>query len=115
MEAEFIGLKDGKIHLHKTNGVKIAVPVPKMAIEDLEYVERMTGISLDEDKPLSDIKRKNTQRAKEREAAASAKTGITVESPKQPEYDWFDFFLQCGVNPQICQRYASAFSRDQMG
>jgi len=75
----------------------------------------MTGISLDEDKPLSDIKRKNTQRAKEREAAAGAKAGITVESPKQLEYDWFDFFLQCGVNPQICQRYASAFSRDQMG
>lgn len=115
VEAEFIGLKDGKIHLHKMNGVKIAVPVPKMAIEDLEYVERMTGISLDEDKPLSDIKRKNTQRAKEREAAASAKAGITVDSPKQPDYDWFDFFLKCGVNPQICQRYASAFSRDQMG
>ena len=29
VEAEFIGLKDGKIHLHKLNGVKIAVPVSK--------------------------------------------------------------------------------------
>jgi len=50
-------LKDGKINLHKMNGVKIAVPVAKMSVEDLEYVERITGVSLDEDKPLSDIKR----------------------------------------------------------
>ena len=36
VEAEFIGLREGKIHLHKMNGVKIAVPVTKMAVEDLE-------------------------------------------------------------------------------
>ena len=86
-----------------------------MAIEDLEYVERQTGISLDDDKPLSDIKRKNTLRAKEQaeKARSSGGSGITVE--QKPKYDWFDFFLQCGVNPQICERYARAFNGDQMG
>lgn len=111
VEAEFLTIKDGKIHLHKVNGVKIAVPVPKMAVEDLEYVERVTGVSLDDDKPLSDIKRRGTQRTKDQTTRSSS--GITVE-PK-PSYDWFDFFLQCGVNPQICERYAQAFARDQMG
>ncbi|KAK3050005.1 cytoskeletal protein binding protein [Extremus antarcticus] len=106
VEAEFIGLREGKIHLHKTNGVKIAVPVAKMSVEDLEYVEKATGASLDEDKPLSDIKRRSTQKAKTNGAGASV-------VPKDHEY-WFDFFLQCGVNPQICERYANAFSRDQM-
>ncbi|KAF2200165.1 hypothetical protein GQ43DRAFT_441830 [Delitschia confertaspora ATCC 74209] len=110
VEAEFIGLRDGKIHLHKVNGVKIAVPVPKMAIEDLEYVERITGVSLDDDKPLSDIKRRSTLRKQHEERS---KAGISVE--KKPEYDWFDFFLQCGVNPQICERYAQAFHKEQMG
>jgi hypothetical protein len=105
-------IKDGKIHLHKVNGVKIAVPVPKMSIEDLEYVERVTGLSLDDDKPLSDLKRRSTQRAKEEQSLRSP-TGITVE--KKPKFDWFDFFLQCGVNPQICERYSQAFDRDQMG
>jgi hypothetical protein len=114
VEAEFIGLRDGKIHLHKLNGVKIAVPVTKMAIEDLEYVERATGVSLDEDKPLADLKRKSTQRAKERNSA-EPRAGITVEKPKRPEYDWFDFFLGCGVNPQICERYSAAFAKDEMG
>lgn len=104
-------IKDGKIHLHKVNGVKIAVPVVKMSLEDVEYVERATGISLDDDKPLSEIKRKNTHRAQDK--AARSTSGITVE--QKPSYDWFDFFLQCGVNPQICERYAQAFARDQMG
>jgi len=111
VEAEFILIKDGKIHLHKVNGVKIAVPVTKMSVEDLEYVERVTGQSLDDDKPLSDLKRRSTQRA--REAGGRSPSGIRIE--KKPDYDWFDFFLKCGVNPQICERYAQAFHKDQMG
>ncbi|KAF2754281.1 hypothetical protein EJ05DRAFT_514280 [Pseudovirgaria hyperparasitica] len=111
VDAEFIGLRDNKIHLHKLNGVKIAVPVQKMAIEDLEYVERRTGVSLDEDKPLSEIKRRSTLLKRDNERASKA--GITVE--KKSDYDWFDFFLSCGVNPQICQTYTSAFEKDQMG
>ena len=113
VEAEFIGLREGKIHLHKMNGVKIAVPVAKMAVEDLEYVERATGASLDEDKPLSDIKRKSTQKAASKANGTRGMAGASVE--KKSDYDWFDFFLGAGVNPQICERYAGAFSRDQMG
>jgi hypothetical protein len=104
-------MKAGKIHLHKMNGVKIAVPVTKMSVEDLEYVERATGESLDDDKPLSDLKRRGTQRA--REPGPKSPLGISVD--KKPDYDWFDFFLKCGVNPQICERYAQAFHKDQMG
>ncbi len=119
VEAEFIGLKDGKIHLHKLNGVKIAVPVVKMAIEDLEYVERVTGTSLDDDKPLSDIKRRSTQKGNDRrKAESSQRPGASIERPKQqtngPEYDWFDFFLKAGVNPYQCERYASNFNKDSM-
>lgn len=111
VEAEFLLLKEGKIHLHKVNGVKIAVPVTKMSVEDLEYIENATGISLDDDKPLSEIKRRSTIRANDR--AATSSPGISVQ--KKPSYEWFDFFLKCGVNPQICERYAQAFEKDQMG
>ena len=55
VDAQFLGCRDGKIHLHKANGVKIAVPVSKMSMADLKYVEDRTGMSLDEDKPLSEI------------------------------------------------------------
>lgn len=110
VEAQFIGLTDGKIHLHKQNGVKIAVPVTKMAVEDLEYVELATGVSLDEDKPLSDIRRRSMQAAQ----ADRSKAGASIEQPKPPEYDWFDFFLKAGVGPHQCERYSQNFKRDSM-
>jgi hypothetical protein len=110
VEAQFLLMKDGKIHLHKVNGIKIAVPVTKMSVEDLEYVEKVTGVDLDDDKPLSDLKRRSTLRTKEPTPRSPA--GISVET--KPSYDWFDFFLKAGVNPQICERYAQAFHKDQM-
>lgn len=94
------------------NGVKIAVPVSKMSSEDLEYVERQTGISLDEDKPLSDLKKKAAQGAS-RGSASGGKVGASVE-PKKSDYDWFQFFLNCDVAPGLCERYSQAFNRDSM-
>lgn len=31
-----------------------------------------------------------------------------------PAYDWFDFFLECGVDIGNCQRYTLNFEREQM-
>ncbi|KAJ5217489.1 uncharacterized protein N7469_011114 [Penicillium citrinum] len=104
VEAQFIGLQDGKIHLHKVNGIKIAVPVAKMSVEDLEYVERAAGVSLDEDKPLSSI----------RDRATSDPKGAAGASVQRPEYDWFDLFLKSGVGPHQCERYAQNFLKDSM-
>ncbi|KAH8593321.1 hypothetical protein B0O99DRAFT_653444 [Bisporella sp. PMI_857] len=112
VEAQFLGLKDGKINLHKLNGVKIAVPVAKMSVEDLEYVERVTGVSLDEDKPLSDIKKQRSRREPSKEDSSNASAGATIE--KKPEYDWFSFFLSCDVAVGLCERYAQTFHRDSM-
>jgi hypothetical protein len=113
VEAQFLALKDGKINLHKMNGVKIAVPVAKMSVEDLEYVERITGVSLDEDKPLSDIKRQ--QGRSPMDSAPSGGAGATIEQRRsKPEYDWFQFFLSCDVAVGLCERYAQAFHKDSM-
>ena len=116
VEAQFLALKDGKINLHKMNGVKIAVPVVKMSVEDLEYVESITGVSLDEDKPLSSIKRQQTQRNADssRDSAPSSGAGASVEQSQKPEYDWFQFFLSCDVAVGLCERYAQTFHKDSM-
>jgi hypothetical protein len=115
VEAQFLALKDGKINLHKMNGVKIAVPVVKMSVEDLEYVERITGVSLDEDKPLSDIKKNQQARAADNSRNnTSSPAGASIERPQKPEYDWFQFFLSCDVNVGLCERYAQAFHKDSM-
>jgi len=112
VEAQFLGLKDGKINLHKMNGVKIAVPLAKMSMEDIEYVERTLGISLDEDKPLADVKRARSMRNPSKDVSSS-NIGASVQ-PAKPEYDWFQFFLSCDVSVGLCERYAQAFARDSM-
>ncbi|KAF5097642.1 hypothetical protein D0Z00_002325 [Geotrichum galactomycetum] len=174
VEAQLLGCIDGKIHLHKLNGVKIAVAASKMSIADLEYVERKTGVSLEDDKPLASVKRSKSSAgtsSRRRESPrrdpsppnrepsprrrspnnsnriltipggvstgvnnginlANAGTPINnvstvtasapppsaqkVSQPAQPEYDWFGFFLECGVDISNCQRYAINFNRDQM-
>ena len=114
VDAEFLGIKDGKIHIHKVNGVKIAVAANRMAVEDLEYVERMTGQSLEDEKPLSAaIDKRRSKQNREKQTTSRSQSGAAFQPPES-KYDWFDFFLQCGVNPQICERYAHAFQRDQM-
>ena len=91
-----------------------------MAVEDLEYVERKTGVSLDDEKPLADIRRKGSQPARsgdpkkpQPKSSSAPKSGDSVQ-PKQPEYDWFEFFLKTGVSPYHCERYASNFNQDSM-
>ncbi|CAG1984231.1 unnamed protein product [Fusarium graminearum] len=112
VEAQFLGLKDGKIHLHKMNGVKIAVPITKMSREDLEYVENFTGISLEDDKPLADVKRARSAEKKSPERTPSA--GATIDKDPKSDYDWFQFFLSCEVAVGLCERYAQAFIKDSM-
>lgn len=108
MEAQFLGLRDGKIHLHKMNGVKIAVPIAKMSRGDLECVENITGVSLDDEKPLADVKRSKSADKRLTEVGAS------VAKNEKPEYDWFQFFLSCDVAIGLCERYAQTFLRDSM-
>ena len=51
VEAKLIGrLKDGQLLLRKLSGVNIVVPIVKMAVEDLKYIEIVYGVSLDWEK-----------------------------------------------------------------
>lgn len=91
-----------------------------MSVEDLEYVEKATGESLDEDKPLSDIRRRSLRAPNDADksryhgSSDSNRAGVTVGASKQSDYDWFDFFLKAGVGPHQCERYAQNFARDSM-
>ncbi|KAK9466417.1 hypothetical protein V1512DRAFT_263569 [Lipomyces arxii] len=107
VEAAFVGCVDGKIQLHKVNGVKIAVAVNKMSPEDLDYVERLTGQSLRQKSP-------SKLGAVATNEASQQRDTLTAENPDRPGFDWFEFFLSCGVDVNNCQRYAISFEKDQM-
>ncbi|CAX43430.1 cytoskeleton assembly control protein, putative [Candida dubliniensis CD36] len=142
VEAEFLGCVEGKIHLHKTNGVKIAVSADKLSVEDLEYVERITGTSLEQYKEQVMKQQAKRARSKSKSGATATTSGsndtkyassataaindIAPPKPTRPQtttqvsnngaplYDWFDFFLECGVDIGNCQRYTLNFEREQM-
>lgn len=126
VEAQFIGCVDGKIHLHKMNGVKIAVGANKMSIEDVEYVERVTGESLEDERPLVDIKNNKVRKSAARPSVSDSKpsapvsngagvtSGVSSAEPAIQDHDWLGFFLECGVDTKSAQRYAINFNRDQM-
>jgi actin cytoskeleton-regulatory complex protein SLA1 len=112
VEAQFLGVSDGKIHLHKVNGVKIAVPVTKMSPEDLEYIEKVTNESIEEHIPVADLIKMKRRSQDPSQSRSGASVQRAPEQPKVPDYDWFEFFLTAGVNHHQCERYAQAMIRD---
>lgn len=117
VDAALLGYSNGKLRLHKVNGVTIEVPSEKMSLEDMHYVEKLMlkkspsaasrsavrrDIADDDDQPLA-LKRQT-------EAANRAE----MQTKRGPQVDWFDFFLSAGCEIDDCTRYASAFERDKI-
>lgn len=134
VEAEYLGLKDRKIRLHKLNGVIIEVPIEKMSEEDVQLVRRhearktrAMSIQDDDDVPLGRSPRRGSatpSRSAEtigRESPMPGQSRQPPQSPapqqktrRKPPYDWFAFFLDAGVDMDDCTRYASRFERDSL-
>ncbi|CAE6449426.1 unnamed protein product [Rhizoctonia solani] len=115
VEAEFLGMENGKIKLHKTNGVIIDVPSAKMSPEDMAFVEKLISTGKrpatapdDDNVPLSVI----ADRRNSRPPPTTARP--TPQQPKKPQIDWFDFFLNAGCDMDDCTRYAASFNRDKI-
>ncbi|KAF7732290.1 cytoskeletal protein binding protein [Apophysomyces ossiformis] len=102
VEAQFLAVHNGKIRLHKTNGVKIDVPVQKMCIEDIRFIERESGLKLLEDRndniPLAHL----------------ASKGAETDRSKKG-WDWFDFFTKANIPMQSSLRYATSFQAERLG
>jgi hypothetical protein len=113
VEAAFLGLVNGKLRLHKVNGVIVEVPSEKMSLEDMQYVEKVTSkrsrpaskqVS-DDDVPLALSREDN---------GPKSNTQRSVPPKKAPKIDWFDFFLSAGCDLDDCTRYAASFERDKI-
>ncbi|SCV67798.1 BQ2448_5409 [Microbotryum intermedium] len=99
VEAEFIGLKDNKIRLHKLNGVIIEVPLEKMSSEDTAWLKKEMGGG-------DEQRRDRSSREASSSRHSSSKSTSQSQSKKQNTTDWFEFFLNAGCDIDACQRYA---------
>jgi len=117
VDAELVGVRRDVVRLHKANGAIIDVPLVKMSRTDLVYLESVTGRRLGGD---STVERESERREREREREADAGERRRLESAARerqkprPHMDWFDFFLNAGVDVDHCTRYATSFERDHM-
>jgi hypothetical protein len=103
VEAQFIDFHNGKLRLHKLNGVKIDVPVEKMCAEDVRWVEN------------------NTRNLPQQEVTPSMPPRPPQQPPQQPtqkklneRWDWFDWFMIIGIPMQASLQYASAFKAEKL-
>ena len=137
VEAEFLGLSNGKIRLHKINGVIIEVPVEKMSPDDIAYIKKERRqnqasraapssrspppLDPEDDLPLARMSRPQSTgggpSAETRARSSPAPNpvaSVVQQRPRKPQFDWFEFFLSAGCDMDDCTRYAANFERDRI-
>ncbi|KAJ2777692.1 cytoskeletal protein binding protein [Coemansia interrupta] len=106
VEAQFLELDSkGNVHLHKTNGKTITVPLSKFSVDDKRYVDGVLGKA-----PVMPAKSK-TARQRQQESAKQnpAKRIINYD------WDWFDFFtLKAGISADNALKYATSFVAERL-
>lgn len=109
VDAQFLGIHNGKVRLHKSNGVIIEVPEEKMSATDMEFIrnakrkDSTPSAQNDDDVPLGALA-----------SGASRSTPRPTPPPRKPAVDWFDFFLSAGCDMDDCTRYQTSFERDKI-
>ena len=116
VEAEFKGFENGKIRLHKLNGVTIEVPSEKMSPEDMKYIQKALGNSTadDDDEPIARIAQPSRASPVPARTSSRPSTSSRSDGPTKKHVDWFEFFLNAGCDMDDCSRYSAAFERDKI-
>ncbi|GAA99423.1 uncharacterized protein L969DRAFT_93884 [Mixia osmundae IAM 14324] len=121
VEAQFLGLNNGKIRLHKLNGVIIEVPVAKMSPDDIQFLQSITKRSSkdgEDDIALAKLRSARPSSGSQRPSTSSRRSDPATPSRSKPArkatMDWFGFFLEAGCSVDDCTRYANNFERDRM-
>lgn len=123
VEAEFLGVHNHKVRLHKVNGVVIDVPVDKMAPEDVRLIKNLLKgrQPSEDDVPLARSKSSAggsgaaaAEKEKEKRHRAKLAQQQQQQQKKKPTIDWFEFFLNAGCDLDDCTRYTTNFERDRI-
>ena len=121
VEAEYINVADNKVHLHKVNGVKIAVPLDKLDPKDLEYVARMPGNEALLSRVAAPVPVPPRPRnpSKVDEAVLAAAASIRPSEPLATTFiyngfNWKEWLINTGVSPGDAIAYGQKFAAEKM-
>jgi hypothetical protein len=110
VDAVFLGVFGEKCHLHKSNGVKIAVPMAKLSAVDMEFVSSTTG----EKYAVSSAPSSPTRETALLFATPNQSKVSTEASTVYNGFDWLAFFQTCGIVKSEAQTYAEKFAQERM-
>ncbi|KAG7449383.1 uncharacterized protein BT62DRAFT_1002954 [Guyanagaster necrorhizus] len=113
VDAAFVGMNNGKLRLHKLNGVIVEVPSEKMSHEDMRYVEKLTN-KKSRPPTTHKVSEDDIPIGVQYPNAANGKAARVSQGPKKPTVDWFKFFLDAGCDMDDCTRYTTSFERERM-
>ncbi|KAG6896932.1 hypothetical protein C0992_005197 [Termitomyces sp. T32_za158] len=111
VEAAFLGFSNGKLRLHKVNGVIVEVPSEKMSLEDMKHIERLMSKRSRPPEARHKVSEDDIPLALSRPEQTASRSAPPKAAPK---IDWFDFFLSAGCDLDDCTRYAAAFDKDKL-
>ena len=118
VEAHFIGFVDGKVQLHKVNGVKIAVPIEKLCQEDFDFIKSLDGekgASKPVDQSAQPVAANTSEPPKNSSSAvASSSASSSTSEFVYNKFDWLAFLLDCGVFKEDAKTYARTFVKENM-
>jgi len=109
VEAEFLGLVGDKVHLHKANGVKIAVPLDKLDAKNVEFIKSLVD---------KDHKSKHLvippPPASSRKAPEVPKSNPPARAQQRNKYtyrgfNWKNFFVEASIEEKKAEKYAKTF------
>ncbi|KAJ3010358.1 UNVERIFIED_CONTAM: cytoskeletal protein binding protein, partial [Siphonaria sp. JEL0065] len=109
VEAEFISVADGKVHLHKVNGVKIAVPLDKLAPTEIEFIRTLPGYSNISGGASVGVPTPGAARVRPGASNLLPATAYIYNG-----FDWRDWLLKAGIASSDAAEYATAFVREKL-
>jgi hypothetical protein len=113
VEAQYIGLVDGKVQLHKLNGVKIMVPLDKLACQDSSFVLALPG-----NEKIGSGRKQSMRPKKAVEIDASALVKASQDGGRVDftynGFDWCSWLIAAGVESVDAKVYAKKFVEQKM-
>lgn len=120
VDARLLGVHDGKVQLHKINGVKIAVPLEKLSKQDVEHLVDLKLVSVSTlsafDLPM--VKEAPRQSLVAHQGSQSQKAVTEMSSEDRAlsynGHNWFSFFTTAGITSDDARAYAKKFVEEKM-
>lgn len=123
VEAEYLHIADNKVHLHKVNGVKIAVPLDKLDMADIGVLAKMPGneylASRLASAPVPAPARPRQPSTKVDNSIIEQAAAIRLADTNPADFiyngfNWNEWLLKAGVTPGDAANYAKQFVSEKM-